>query len=765
MVNDLDIWIQNIKDSKQYNKLVKKYLENKIKGSTVTISDGTNDGGQDFVLRNSQEITIKKIIQATVQKTAIESKITTDLNKANELINESGFETTVLYFCSQPISQSKTNQLESFAGDLGIFLDLYDSKRLAQELERYPDVVNFLLVDIHQVNTYINNEQEINNSQRVLYDYLLMSKESVEFKLAIFTAHVLSLISISPMTLSEIQAACSDFHVSDSTVSGRLQNLVKQKRIIFCEEKYSLTPEEVQRINNNKILESEQRSSIIKKLEIILSENNLQTLAEQVLENFQEVYQSSLDLQLTEMSFTPPKNNITKDIVLKIKSIIKTNSPQLNKDQIESIINQLIEELASNEYLANKCSADLCMSLILDNKLEKYIKNKIFYIYIDAPVLIPYLIAQKFSSDKNGVAIFDRSLMNVKHMSEIISNIQDKKIRVTLDHFEETVRHLEHAYKLSLFVTDNLLNELGNSKNVYFNIYLKWKSAENLPESSFNEFLYKFIRLDQDIQLNTRNAFSIFSQHLSNLTSVLNIQIISNFDVPSVYIENVKKKYRWISDSFKDRNTRSLENDIRCTYLLLNETEHLDSDGILSTPIFITLDGSQYQLRDAVRKIEPHSEWSIYTPQKTIERFSMLSLKINPRVLKEGLLASFYENYYFETNTSSLIDTLSIILGDKPTDSSDVIDFLLDLKNKISNDSLEPEEIDIEKYNILSDILIYTYYEFKDNFEKIRRLFNDANAKDEIQKLLIKTIELEKFTDFQKQQYSQKINSLLNQID
>ena len=30
MVNDLDIWIQNIKDSKQYNKLVKKYLENKI---------------------------------------------------------------------------------------------------------------------------------------------------------------------------------------------------------------------------------------------------------------------------------------------------------------------------------------------------------------------------------------------------------------------------------------------------------------------------------------------------------------------------------------------------------------------------------------------------------------------------------------------------------------------------------------------------------------------------------------------------------------
>ena len=245
----------------------------------------------------------------------------------------------------------------------------------------------------------------------------------------------------------------------------------------------------------------------------------------------------------------------------------------------------------------------------------------------------------------------------------------------------------------------------------------------------------------------------------------MNIQIISNFDVPSVYIENVKKKYRWISDSFKDRNTRSLENDIRCTYLLLNETEHLDSDGILSTPIFITLDGSQYQLRDAVRKIEPHSEWSIYTPQKTIERFSMLSLKINPRVLKEGLLASFYENYYFETNTSSLIDTLSIILGDKPTDSSDVIDFLLDLKNKISNDSLEPEEIDIEKYNILSDILIYTYYEFKDNFEKIRRLFNDANTKDEIQKLLIKTIELEKFTDFQKQQYSQKINSLLNQID
>lgn len=764
MVNDLDVWIQNIKDSKQYNKLVKKYLENKIKGSTVTISDGTNDGGQDFVLRNSQEVIIKKIIQATVQKTAIESKITTDLKKANELINENSFETTVLYFCSQPISQSKVNQLDNIAGELGIFLDLYDSKRLAQELERYPDLVKFLLVDIHQVNTYID-EQVINSSQRVLYDYLLMSKESVEFKLAIFTAHVLSLIYISPMTLSDIQKACLDFHVSNSTVSGRLQNLVKQKRITFSEEKYSLTPEEIQRINNNKIIESEQRSSIIKKLEIILSENNLQALAEQILENFQEVYQSSLDLQLTEMSFIPPKNNITKDIVSKIKSIIKTSSPQLNKDQIESIINQLIEELASNEYLANKCSADLCMSLILDNKLEKYIKNKVFYIYIDAPVLIPYLITLKFPPDKNGVDIFDRSLMNVKHMGEIINNIQDKKIRVTADHFEETVRHLEHAYKLSLFVTDNLLNELGNSKNVYFNIYLKWKSAEKLPEFSFREFLYKFIRLDQDTPLNTQNTFNTFYSKLSDFTSILQIQIISNFDVPNTYIENVKKTYRWISDSFKERNIRSLENDIRCTYLLLNETEHLDSDGILSSPIFITLDGSQYQLRDAVRRVEPHSEWSIYTPQKAIERFSMLSLKINPRILKEGLLASFYENYYFETNTSSLIDTLSIILGDKPAESSDLIDFLLDLKTKISNDSLEPEEINIEKYNILSDILLYTYYEFRNDFEKIKKLFNDDRTKNTIQELLIKTIASERFSEIQKQQYSKNISVLLNKIE
>lgn len=405
------------------------------------------------------------------------------------------------------------------------------------------------------------------------------------------------------------------------------------------------------------------------------------------------------------------------------------------------------------------------MSLILDNKLEKYIKNKVFYIYIDAPVLIPYLITLKFPPDKNGVDIFDRSLMNVKHMGEIINNIQDKKIRVTADHFEETVRHLEHAYKLSLFVTDNLLNELGNSKNVYFNIYLKWKSAEKLPEFSFREFLYKFIRLDQDTPLNTQNTFNTFYSKLSDFTSILQIQIISNFDVPNTYIENVKKTYRWISDSFKERNIRSLENDIRCTYLLLNETEHLDSDGILSSPIFITLDGSQYQLRDAVRRVEPHSEWSIYTPQKAIERFSMLSLKINPRILKEGLLASFYENYYFETNTSSLIDTLSIILGDKPAESSDLIDFLLDLKTKISNDSLEPEEINIEKYNILSDILLYTYYEFRNDFEKIKKLFNDDRTKNTIQELLIKTIASERFSEIQKQQYSKNISVLLNKIE
>ncbi|PPD18895.1 MAG: hypothetical protein CTY24_12120, partial [Methylobacter sp.] len=57
---------------------------------------------------------------------------------------------------------------------------------------------------------------------------------------------------------------------------------------------------------------------------------------------------------------------------------------------------KLIEIGAENEYLSNQCSSFLCVNLLNQKKLDKYIQERTFYIYLDATVFILYLALFKF---------------------------------------------------------------------------------------------------------------------------------------------------------------------------------------------------------------------------------------------------------------------------------------------------------------------------------------------------------------------------------
>jgi hypothetical protein len=86
------------------------------------------------------------------------------------------------------------------------------------------------------------------------------------------------------------------------------------------------------------------------------------------------------------------------------------------------LASELLEIAGENEYLSRHCSAKLCVNFLSDSKLEKYIEDKSFYIYLDAPVLIPYLITIMFKD----ISLFDKSIRNINLLKRILIPLKTK---------------------------------------------------------------------------------------------------------------------------------------------------------------------------------------------------------------------------------------------------------------------------------------------------------------------------------------------------
>lgn len=634
----------------------------------------------------------------------------------------------------------------------GVTLEFYDAKRIAQDItDNYPDILRYVLKDIHNFN--VESSEDINFQQRAFYEYLLLSKDSANLKNTIIDATILSNLNIKSKNLDDIELDLNELKINKNSLKGKLNTLIKGGKITFSNGLYSLSDTERTKLENIRIKQVSRKEEVIDLIKYELAKYTTKDLAQDVVELITKAYEESINVQLSESNFEAPKTTIFRSTFHELRRLIHDEC-ELDDLEAQRLVEKLMEVAAKNDYLSEHCTAKLCIGLLTDRKLDKYIEGKMFYIYLDAPVLIPYLLCLMFNDKK----LFDRSILNVDLMRGHINNLKNKRIRVTNEHFEETVRHLEQAEKLSRFVTKSLVEELGESKNVYFNVFMKWLDTQ--PSGvGFKEFVYKFIGLDFD-DVHTVNRFSSYSDYIYHLLKSANFDLIDYSECMDQRSFNTIKN-RFNRELTSVRAYRSIENDLICAFALSDESAHLDENGYFSTPMIITLDTSQYLLRQVFRREIKHAEWLVYTPQRAIERLSLVGLKISPECLKDGVLASISEEYFFKEKTTSLIDTLSIILGEEKTSEGDIIRLVTQLKRSVAEESLDKAEIDIEKYNNISSVLLHIHHEFKSEFNEIVKLFSDVDIHNELSKVLLDAIKGD-FSDADKSDLNQWITDVIN---
>ncbi|MBD8164206.1 hypothetical protein [Erwinia persicina] len=723
-------FISSISTEGEFETLVKKYAEELFKGNAYLVG-GPYDNGKDLVIkRNEREI--RQAAQITIQEKRIEEKLEADLLKAVKLVDEHNYPPILHFFWSHPISEYTLDKLRTASMTKHLIsLEFYDAKRIAQDLtDHYPHILNYLIKEIHKID--IQNDEPINFQQRAFYEYLLLSKDSTNLKNAIIDANILSHLNEGGKTIEELLGLLQGVNLRIGSLKGKLQTLTRAGKTINQDGVFTLSREEISKLENIKLRDSTRKQELIKTISVKLAKHTDKDFASEVVKLIITAYEESISIQITESKFEPPKLKIFQATINNLKILINEKC-DLDRSESEALASELLELAGENEYLSEHCSAKLCVNFLSDSKLEKYIEDKSFYIYLDAPVLIPYLITIMFKD----ATLFDKSIRNINLLRENINLIKNKRLRVSTEHFEETARHFSQAEKLSQFVTEELVDQLGESKNVYFNVYMKWKKKRD-NKTNFEDFTSALLGLEKE-DINPSDKFTAYASCIFELLTAANFDVIDNKDlVPSEFVERTRRKFIRTSTSF--RPYRAIDNDIYCAYSLGEERLHLNSKGYFSTPMLITLDTSQYLLRDIIRREKKYAEWLIYTPQRAIERLSLVGLKISSESLKDGVLATISEEYFFKENSISLLDTLSVIIDDNHNSEGDVIKFVTSLRRKVNEEALDYSEIDVGHYNNISYVLLFIHREFKDQFSKIIKLFADANHQDILTKLLMANI-------------------------
>jgi hypothetical protein len=721
-MNNVD-FVTSIKIEQHFEHIVKQIVAH-IYDAEAYLTGGPYDGGRDLIYKR-QGVEVKEAVGITIQESNIEAKILGDAKKVKKLVTEHNYPNKFTFFWSQTLTASKKAKIrKSVRDETNIELEIYDAHEIEQIIsDDYPDILNYLIETVHGYTK--KNDIDIDIRAKTLYDYLALSKDAAQAKESIVDAHLISSLFSAEKDKELLITEITSLGYKKGTASNRIGKLLNSGKVTTTDEGLlKLSPIERARIELVINKDTALKTELINTLDSYTKANIGTELGEEVLRLIKSVYEASNDIQLSDADFEPPKIALAKSAFGKIEYLVK-DSKQMTSAQANIIAKELIELTSTNDYFSNFCSSMLCVGLFNQKKLEKYLKDKSTFIYLDTPVFIRYIALFKFSNTK----YLDRELKTVSRLKETIKNKSESQIMVTGEHLEETIRHITQAEKIHSFANDDLIAKFGDSKNVYFNIYLRAKKLEG-NGYNFDKFLEELIGYEST--QSSENKFAAYQSCVARLLTLANIKIETvdpNIESTPQFLKVLRKYESHLNFGGKHRSRRAVSNDVKACYVLGDISRHTDKNGIGHIPMLVTWDGMYPKLKDYYRTEFPLSDWIIHSPFRALERIDMIDFKVSPSVLKDNVLAILDEDYLRE---SSLIDTLEVFLGDDRVESDHILALLSKISGRTLAEKNTPFEFEVETRNALSEMLLALHHSLRDSMKDVRRLFAEKEKESDL---------------------------------
>lgn len=727
-------------EKSEFDDVVKSYLKAIYKTKTLVVTDGKNDGGLDVKV---MDMPLKKLqFQMTIQKSStanerknLEAKILADVAKAQKNVENYGYSDRLEFFYSYPLTEDfiEKIQMQAFV-NYGINLVMLDAKRIAAQAQNNPELYKSILTN-SGYNTISVKTKEISDKDKLFYD-LVGFGEAADVKLKIVEAYILQcLFDEGQLTKDELINKCMrKFRSSEneqfySKLLNRLHS--RENRISYdhSEMLYKLTENEYLKISDatkkNNLDESLFLSSIKKVLENYHQEKNL----EEYINLLYSSYIHSFELRLSQDS-----QNTIEDA----KSIVHFATQQL-KDEIlaKNMVGEMLKICDENKYIQRNCAGKVFSSTIDIDTLKNYADNK-KRVFVDTtlPLHMLCFFNHPVKDVKNYYYLLSRSMFEFCKKRNI-------QLYMTRTYFKEVVCHVREAIDLVPYSKIPGIEQLGGSKNVFYNFYYHLRRLGKLEDLTYFDYL-------NDMKFRNYPMQGTLEQELELQLNNIGIRII---DVSKKYdIDNTRKLLDLeLIATGKNKSQFGLNDDaIMMCFLADRDIEIHPVD-----PIFVTWDRTLFKVMPSFFNHNPIAQrWMQFTPSQFIDRYSLLTFSVNEETISKEMLAMLSGD--IEERTNSLLDSLSLILNPDDQMGRKYIDKLAAMKdNKIymtnrKSDAPQEEMLDDSLDSFMNSLTTH-YKKSEGGLSSLKSLFSKAELMDDVIKLIADNIteylENKKFLD------------------
>lgn len=732
-----------------FRELIQGYCKEKYETKHVRIIDGPYDGGNDLeIIVNEKEI--KRNIQITVQKTGYESKLEKDIIKAAENVTAYSYLGKLDFYISQNISKDKKNKLIRNAEVMhGIELKIIDATILASEASSFKSIRK-AIYESHHIRE-MDSFSTISKESKLLFDVLTLNSKTVEVRKNIIYSLIFSfLYTAGESTIEEISEGLRNHLQTDINVDDLKQELnrLKSKGFILTinsKSHYSLSKEkcsQIEEINDKILLEENQ---LEKEIQEFISKRNLNCSSSELVEFLKQVHTENYQIDIEEISKTGSSFSASlKKSYSDLNRFIESKVEEPN--QAQRIAKELLEKCSENEYFNKLATTSLFSNLYTSDKLEAYINNRRKTIVIDTQILIRILCVLY----QNSFEFKDTAFNAVQQLMNALNRFDASiKIQTTEDYVEEVAGHFEEAIKLQRFLSLPFIEDIGLSKNVFFNAFLTFKSKDIIdPDMEFNEFIEDILGEPVSSYRDSR-FFNDVYERLLDLFEAANMEIIYH----PLYedYKGIKKDYEInLAYAGKERSYKAREHDLKTILYLASSDNHIDVEtGQPNEPFLITWDSAFYSFRkELTRKYKKMSFWYIYSPLKFVDRLSILNFRISPKSVTSNVIALAETNFNYSNKTNSFFDVISTLFNKEDVSELSIIKRLADLRKETleqGSDADDSENIFDSSETPLTNILldVRNYYgstQSKYSLKSLTTAFETEENSDSIIAILLEEL-------------------------
>ncbi len=720
-------------EKREFDKIVKIYLQNLYGYERITFTDGKDDMGIDIKVFDFKGQNIQ--FQLTTQKSnttgemySFTKKVKEDLAKAKLNFTDFNYKDKLIFFYSKTLTPKKISELKKLALDeYDIDLEMIDANQIAQEAENVIEI-QAELYRISELDRFQIEDSSFENT--ILYDLLSFGKPT-EFKVQVIDAFILQLFFQNIMLTKEtIVKSCEEqFNVKENDVFyEKLLSRFQTARQIKKDKgslEYSLTSEERTSLKNKNDLFDLDKKLFIKQIGEILKPYSQEEHMEKYIVQLKQLYIDNFDIDLSAIINNDEENPIFN----KHKEFTKFIEEHLkDKIRVKTLANELLKYCLNNKFIQKIAATKVYSSKIDNNKLEKYIsiKKKIF---IDTNIGLHSLCYFYKPKNENSDYFYraTKNLLEFAKKEGIPLNISERYMR-------EIRGHIIEAFNLIPFTSIPSFEKLGFSRNIFYNFYIYLKLSNSLEyEKTFLAFLgdFGFAENNSEKSLNSAIEASLSQVNIKK-------QVISkhyNIDETNRLFDDV------LLDLNKNKSNFTRDNDSIMVEFLA------DTDTEIHTlrPLFITWDKSFFEVHKEYTKKYPDAQkWLMLTPNRIVDAYSLLKFSINSETVTENLLALISDDII--NSTKSLVDTLSIILNLKEEVGLAYVNRLASIReteiNRVNSEESAPRA-NFKSESIIDDIFIKLtdYYRNKDTqLKDFKKIFTKMEYMDSIIGILDKSI-------------------------